>query len=286
MSFALKLSGRSGCEIGLVSKNERLVVRKYAKNVAYNKRLLQQANKQSQFLNHFTSDFFTVPKILDSYHGSDNELAWIEMEYIHAEKYSDFLERISVPDLIALATTIRDYFEKALLNSRLEQLDNNVFIEKWEILAAQLIGVKGLNQDLLRKTFLYLKNIPSYPIVIGYCHGDFTFSNVLFEKNQCYLIDFLDSFVESPIQDIVKLRQDTFYGWSMMLEEDMTVVKYNKLKQVMCYLDRTCLSIIEKHPEIKRWYAYLQVFNLLRILPYLKHQREISFVEEAIEKTI
>ena len=46
-------------------------------------------------------------------------------------------------------------------------------------------------------------------IPVGTCHGDLTFSNILFNGNNYYLIDFLDSFIESPLLDIVKLRQDT-----------------------------------------------------------------------------
>lgn len=286
MSFALKLSGRSGCEIGLVYRNERLVVRKFSKNTSYNGRLIKQAEKQTLFSNQLYSDFFRAPAILNSFQGTSNELAWIEMNYVHAEKYSDFLERISVPDLETLSKRIMDYFEKSLKNSHLENPNDNIFNEKREALGDQLIGIKSINQKLLTKVLSYLKSIPRHPIPIGYCHGDFTFSNILFDKDTCYLIDFLDSFVESPIQDIVKLRQDTFYNWSMMLEGDMPVVKYNKLKQVMNYIDHTCVSFLEKYPDVMGWYTYLQIFNLLRILPYLTDQHEVNFVEQAIDKTI
>ncbi len=34
------------------------------------------------------------------------------------------------------------------------------------------------------------------------------------------MIDFLDSFIETPLMDIVKLRQDTKYNWSYLLVND------------------------------------------------------------------
>ncbi len=61
---------------------------------------------------------------------------------------------------------------------------------------------------------------------VGICHGDLTFSNMLFNGNNYYLIDFLDSFVESPLLDIVKLRQDSAYLWSQL----MYIHDYDKIR--------------------------------------------------------
>ena len=54
-------------------------------------------------------------------------------------------------------------------------------------------------------------------IPIGFCHGDLTFSNIMFalDDNQVGLIDFLDSFIETPLIDLVKLRQDTHFHWTI-----------------------------------------------------------------------
>ena len=30
-----------------------------------------------------------------------------------------------------------------------------------------------------------------------------------------YLIDFLDSVIESPLFDIIKIRQDTYFNWTI-----------------------------------------------------------------------
>lgn len=52
---------------------------------------------------------------------------------------------------------------------------------------------------------------------VGVCHGDLTFSNILFNGNNYYLIDFLDSFIEAPLLDIVKIRQDSAHLWSQLM---------------------------------------------------------------------
>ena len=37
----------------------------------------------------------------------------------------------------------------------------------------------------------------------GFCHGDLTLSNLLFNNDDIVIIDFLDTFLDSTIQDIV-----------------------------------------------------------------------------------
>ena len=58
--------------------------------------------------------------------------------------------------------------------------------------------------------FDYLNNnIPNLNIYKNVCHGDLTLSNLIFKNNEIYCIDFLDSFIDSPIIDLVKLKQDS-----------------------------------------------------------------------------
>src|SRR5688572_22325790 len=109
MIFKLKLSGRSGCEIGLIERDGLPIVRKYSKSISYNQRLVLQAEKQSAFSLKGYNSIFNTPAILNQNSGNEENLAWIEMKYIHAEKYSDYLERMSIPDLEKLAMIFRDY---------------------------------------------------------------------------------------------------------------------------------------------------------------------------------
>jgi hypothetical protein len=140
--------------------------------------------------------------------------------------------------------------------------------------------------DLQEEIYKYLARPPKSKLHLGFCHGDLTFSNILFDENKRYLIDFLDTFVESPVQDIVKYRQDTLYGWSLMLEKNLPMSSRNKLTQIMLFLDQVGQAVISEVEEVANWYKYLQVFNLLRILPYLSDQEEIIFVEQALDNIL
>ena len=87
--------------------------------------------------------------------------------------------------------------------------------------------VKSILKDC-EKSF---NNMPeTIEMPIGVCHGDLTFSNILFTSTNYYFIDYLDSFIETPIQDIVKLRQDTKYFWStMMYKKKYDIVRLNMI---------------------------------------------------------
>ena len=57
-----------------------------------------------------------------------------------------------------------------------------MFAEYFELVTEQ---IEELENDLL--------------IPVGVCHGDLTFSNILMKDNKIILIDFLDSYLETPL---------------------------------------------------------------------------------------
>ena len=129
--------------------------------------------------------------------------------------------------------------------------------------------------------YLYL-NIPQSNIYNGKCHGDFTLSNMLFSKNgEIVTFDLLDSFIESPIIDLVKLRQDTKYHWSLFIENNQLANKV-KIKQVLAYIDYKIMQTFANDICLKNWEKYLTVFNFARILPYAKDNRDINYLNTHI----
>ena len=97
----------------------------------------------------------------------------------------------------------------------------------------------------------------------GYCHGDLTFENIIINNNKVYLIDFLDSYVDSPIIDISKIKQDLILNWSNRFEKpsNLNLIKNQWLNNYLdSFLQKMDLSIeaIELQKKI----------TLLRILPY------------------
>jgi hypothetical protein len=96
---------------------------------------------------------------------------------------------------------------------------------------------------------------------------------MLFDElnDELYLIDFLDSFIETPLFDIIKLRQDTKFFWSInMLNKNVDSVK---IKIGLNYLDSKIDTYFKKYSYYKLCYQYFEIINLLRILQYCKTEK-------------
>lgn len=283
---SLKLSGRSGCKIELLDTGNKTVVRKYASTTDYNARLLKQVNKQELFNTLYQRDHFCSPGISQIHPGSNADLAWFEMDYIHADKYSDYLERISVDDLRLLIQRILDYFTYFLSVATVEKPDSNIFLAKLKEVSKKIDGLKGIDTGLVKSVSAILSRPPREVIYAGFCHGDFTFSNILFSEKQVILIDFLDTFYESPIQDIVKLRQDTCFEWTLLIDEQLSQARIYKMKQIFEYVDGAVERLIQTDKILKNWYFYFQLFSLFRIVPYVHRPNELDFVQTSLQKLI
>lgn len=284
----IKMEGRSGCRLDVEKEGEHVIIKKYSSSLQYNKRLFRQAKKQQAFYNNLPENHaFSTAKVLDIYF-ADNSLAWFSMPYLFSEKYSNYFEQASVLDLKKVLNHIIDYFSFNLENSVPGKIDDCIITSKIEELKLKVAEtIHTTDREYFFYALDYLKaNVPAMPLPIGTCHGDFTFSNILFGDSKIYLLDFLDSFIESPLIDIVKIRQDTCFKWSIMLEKEMPSHKKNKLIQTFNYFDREIASFCNDALGLSKWYNYLQIFNLLRIVPYLNNSDEIIFIEKSLRQII
>jgi hypothetical protein len=248
---------------------------------------LKQATKQQSFYNSLHQDYIlSTARVIETY-SSDHSLAWFSMPYLFSEKYSNYLEQVDTVDLKKLLYHIIGYFKFNIENSLPGQIENGVIESKIEELELKVSeGFNITNKDYFFYALEYLKtNIPDTPLPKGTCHGDFTFSNLLFGDSKIYLLDFLDSFIESPLIDIVKIRQDTCFYWSILLETEMPSYKKNKLIQTFNFLDRD-IALFCNNLGLNQWYNYLQAFNFLRIIPYLNNPAEIAFVEKSLRQIV
>ena len=282
------MEGRSGCKLDVVKEGSHVIIKKYSSSIEYNKRLMKQANKQQNFYNNLPDNqIFSTARVIEL-HSSENALSWFSMPYLFSEKYSNYLEQASTVDLKKLLNNLIDYFNFNIKTSTPQRIDVSIIASKIEELKLKVTdNINATEKEYFFNILEYLKtNIPDMPLPVGTCHGDFTFSNILFGDNKIYLLDFLDSFIESPLIDIVKIRQDTCFKWSVMLEKEMPSHKKNKIVQTFNFLDREIASFCNNNLDLSTWYNYLQVFNLLRIIPYLNNTAEIFFIEKSLRQIL
>lgn len=275
----IEVKGNSGCSINIVEHDNKLTVHKSTFDSNYVQRLVTQANKQK---NAVLTSNIEVPKI-HSVSISDSS-ATIVMDYIHAKNFVDFIEQSPISAIDDFTKSIIAYIENEIKSSHEETICSNVFTDKIDSIehnSKKNSFITNKAFDLLKEASKVFRHLGNIKLPVGICHGDLTLSNILFSSNKYYLIDFLDSFIETPIQDIVKLRQDTSLLWSLQMYDR----PYDniRVKTVLDYIDEAINDHFSATCEYyKSSYDYIQLINILRIVPYAKSQTVAEYLENTL----
>ena len=215
---------------------------------------------------NFKDEFFKTPKVF-SYTSYDNVDVCC-MEYIFGVDCISYFYLSDKYNLQNIVKNIISFIDKNLQNSEYKFVDKNIFYNKLKTI--------NIDEYFKEKISSYIeKNIlESITLPIGNYHGDFTFTNMIFQNNQIYLIDFLDCFIDTPLQDIVKIRQETNFYWSILQHKQMINKNFNYNKICLCYsyMDKLIDLQFKKYDWYNKYYDLMQIFNLSRILPYNKSE--------------
>lgn len=279
----LDIQGHSGCDIAIVHEDNELFIHKSTHDAGYVPRLVNQANKQIA-ASRIEYQNIRVPKIFDV--AQSDTSAVIKMEYIYSRNFIEHFEQAGFEQIKYLIGAIKYFIDLEIANSTMQTVPSNILTDKMADVARKVeknIHLKDDDeaQELVRQSTVVMNGVGDMVMPVGMCHGDLTFSNILFNGNNYYLIDFLDSFIESPLLDIVKIRQDTAYLWSTLM--------YHKP------FDKVRLSIISekidtaideyftgKYEWYRKYYMPLQLMNFLRILQYGKEDKVIAYLKRVI----
>ena len=185
---------------------------------------------------------------------------------------------------------LKDFVNAEIEDSPLQIVNTNVVKNKFEDVCQKCAANEHIAnddeiKDLLNSCKVIFTGLPDkIELPLGKCHGDLTFSNILFNGNNYYLIDFLDSFVGSPLLDIVKIRQDSKYEWSrLMYENEVDMVRLNIISSKIDYeID----SYYQKYEWYRKYYHIFQLMNFLRILQYAKEDRIIQFIKKVLKSLL
>ncbi len=115
-------------------------------------------------------------------------------------------------------------------------------------------------------------------VPIGPCHGDLTLSNVIFNPvDGVVLIDFLQTFLESPLQDLAKIRQDYEFGWSCRKSNPSIKLK----AAIFCSSQPpSALKLMESmFPAASLVFTALVLF---RIVPYAKDEDTMNWIDKSL----
>jgi len=271
------LKGQSQFKLELIKNAEGFFMKKSSKNGLYAPRLLAQCKKQIEFRNAILNDckmksLFEIPEVLEQ------GFNYFLMPFYRGKSVLDIFEKGDISFLNEMVNKIFLFidweFKKCIYTKDVKR----DILEKLNSLMKKIYDMRILN--IIESLIKIVDNSKLIIVPVGVCHGDFTLSNFIF-SNKIILIDFLDSFVESPIQDIAKLLQELKLRWTLKMSQtkrDVTKIKisYEHLSH-----------LIEQKIDCE-FYKYLAIINLfykitlLRIVPYLSENS--PHVEEIIKK--
>lgn len=253
------LVGLSGCKLELIENN---LLRKFSSSINYNSRLSKQIDKQNLFSKFILKNIDT-PKIINTCY---NDLYYFDMEYIRGLSFYDYFLTADISDIKFVIETLFKYFDFLSLNYRTINVQSKL-LDKLSDLEKKTLYPKYLK---------FLKNyIENNKIIVPktFCHGDLTFNNIIFHKNRLFLIDFLDSYIDSFLCDLVKLKQDLYYFWSLEVQEKTDM----RVKQIYSYIWKCLYIKYFKYIQTPE-FEILDAINSLRIEPYLTNNNQRSIL--------
>jgi len=249
--------GGSSC---ILERKDGDVIRKISSTKDYNDRLKEQMFKQMEFLSVNKSINVDAPLILNSGVIEDSGLFFFDMEYIRGNIFVEHMPFLSTIEVHRIGRTFCEYFDDLILRSKLYKSD--------ELESAVGDKLEELKKNSDHVEFIeYLQKQEVGPIMKSKCHGDLTFSNMIFFGKKIYLIDFLDSFVDSFLIDFVKLKQDLYYRWSFYLS-GIPSYYVLRVKQVFYYLWSVLQGMYKDFIDTHS-FRLLESINFLRIEPYV-----------------
>ena len=264
MKTQLFNQGLSGCKLELISSK---VIRKITSNSSYNDRLLLQIKKQKEF-EKFKFQLISTPEVYSVNYG---QLVFFDMEYIPDSGFYDFFKNSSPFKLNQFIESIVEYFDQIFLEAD--------FQDSREVILEKLLS---LRKESKYKSFIdrliKITNSQSMEIPITYCHGDLTLSNILFASEKFYFIDFLDSYIESVLIDIAKLKQDLYHFWNLdinSINEPRLKISFN---HIWNYLESRYSNWID-NPV----FDIIEATNLLRIEPYLMSEEKSCILDSILK---
>lgn len=283
----IQVKGHSGCQIDIVNDGNSLYIYKSTHDPKYLNRLYLQAKKQQEACRR-EYQHIRIPEIFEI--DKTDEHLIIKMEYVYSKNYIDYFEDAGFDNISYFVKALKIFVDAEIADSPIQKVDTSIVKNKFADVCSKCqsnnaLTLSGGVNSLLEQCRKVFESLPSFiEIPVGKCHGDLTFSNILFNGNNYYLIDFLDSFIESPLLDIVKIRQDSQFEWSrLMYEGEVDLVRLSIISQK---IDRGIDAYYSQYEWYKKYYHVFQLMNFLRILQYAKEERVIVYLKNVIKSML
>ncbi|KAJ3164516.1 hypothetical protein HK101_000429 [Irineochytrium annulatum] len=219
----------------------------------------------------------------------------VDMEYI---PYQDVRHIIGEEDvtvhkwLVDAAIALVDHelttSELVKLGTILPEFDSKAQSIKKAVLKCPLMDdqeAKAFTDELdwMMQRFNSMRDLE---VPVGNCHGDLTFQNMLVDPvhRELCVFDFLDCFVESPLQDLAKLLQDCRHLWFFTQVDVPEDKRARAVATLAFFYDR----IDSAYESYSFWDAVplFEYFCLARILPYMTIEKEKKCILQGLTRIV
>lgn len=282
----IEVKGHSGCSIEIVRHGKNLIIEKGTKDPKYVERLYQQALKQQKAQEN-KLQFIRIPEILNIIK-NDNEMT-MQMEYIYSKNFIDNFENAGFEQIDYFIKAIDLFIQNEIERSPLQIVPASIVHDKFadvkkKTFENSFIKDRDDVKKIIERSEPFFSNISEIILPVGICHGDLTLSNILFNGNNYFLIDFLDSFIESPLLDMVKIRQDTAHHWSpLMYDGEYDKTRFNIISRK---IDKELDRLFSRYEWYVLYYDVFQLMNLLRVLQYGHEQKVVDYLVAEISSIL
>ena len=266
----------SGSKFQLFERKQKIYIKKFYKNIS--ERDLKSFQKQQNFKSYFIKKYQVQSASIEKI---DITRKVITLNYYTGLSGSELILNGDIAIHKILNSFLKGYVQKLIENSEIEKFNAKPYLVKCITIKKKILPkYMFLYKKIIRKIYSKLNRIKIN--FRGSCHGDLTLSNIIINKDEkkIILLDFLNTFKETPLQDICKLVQDLRLYWS-----SRRLNKTNMLRaKIFCDNINPFLSI-KKTP----FYEILDLemsMTLLRILPYVPENdfETIKWLEVSFDK--
>lgn len=240
------------------------------------KRAEQNIAKQRDFPNFYDGETrVTAARVTDL--TMSEECVELTMPFVEGLVGPEYAVHLTREQAKTLSAALSLLLYKELAVSTETAYPSSLFLKKAEEVRDRVTvpELVGLVDDCIAK----LRNLDSILLIPqGPCHGDLTLSNVIFDhKGGITLIDFLHTYLESPLQDLAKLKQEFKYGWSFRNCSTPIRIK----SEILCSLHTPpAIAHIERMYPLQT--KVMTLMTLLRIAPYIKDDATCQWLETQI----
>jgi len=283
----IEIKGHSGCTIDIVNIDKVLYIEKGTTDLDYINRLYNQAIKQKNAAQQ-EYQFIRIPKIVNIDKTASKMV--MRMEYIYSKNFINHFESSGFEQIVYFINAFSSFILNEIKSSKMSNVKAEIILAKFQEVKNNICKQKILDEDieiqlLLQSAKKVFVNLPeTLNIPVGICHGDLTLSNILFNGNNYYLIDFLDSFIESPIIDMVKLRQDTAFQWSTLMYSG--TFDKTRLNIISTKIDEELEKLFQQYDWYTKYYDVFQLMNFLRILQYAQDEKIIAYLKKTLKQLL